>query len=143
MSWDAGAISNFGALTFPTDSAAGGGAVETLVVSTLIADSAVVTNNLSVSTIALCNQKLQYTYGSQVSTNVVGLSTFTLITLPFSYINTNYAVTVNYSDNAARVGVLNTNPLMPLIESVSSFTIENQPTARSYNVSFITSGNLN
>jgi hypothetical protein len=158
MSWDAGAISNFGALTFPTESSGGGGAVSpNLVVSTLTAISISTVNlnsenisntlninsqNISTNNLNLNNVKnlpYQYTYGANASIPVAGFST---IVLPFSYASDAFSVIAQYN-SLAGYALAPTNPIVCTTNSPSTFLIHNGYTLGTAECNYITAGLLN
>lgn len=98
MSWDAGATSNFGALTFPTDSAGGGATSPNLVVSSLTAVNYVSTatvisqdisainfnsQNISTNNIISLNVSATDLNSQRISTN--NLTVSSINSLPFFY----------------------------------------------------------
>ena len=72
MSWDVGATSNFGSLTFPATGGSGGTVGDVVNTSTIYVSSA----------IYLDGRELPYVYSAQDTTGVVGNH---LVVLPFSY----------------------------------------------------------
>jgi hypothetical protein len=140
MSWDAGAVSNFGALNFPSSNGSGGGAIpNNLVVSTLTASVDISGLNANLHFINLQGEPLQYACAGFASTSTTGPVT---VNLPITYRDISYSVIVNYADVGARISALDTYGLMGLPNTTSSFDLICQNTAASYVVQYITCGIL-
>ena len=116
MSWDVGATSNFGSLTFP---ATGGSGIAGDSISTLsIYTSTINTSTINVSSaIYLDERELQYVYGG-IDVLVAPPAT-TTVQLPFRYITTDYQIAVNYNTIDGLTGA----PLVPIPQSISSFQV--------------------
>jgi hypothetical protein len=140
MSWDAGAISNFGALTFPTDSSGGGGAVSpNLVVSTLTATNYVSTSTINTTNITMSNQALPYVFAGF---DDIG-STSKVIVLPFSFATTDYAIITQYTSTSALQAITDNFQVVGYADSVSSFTlITNNNSGENYPVQYLAVGQL-
>ena len=126
MSWDVGATSNFGSLTFPATGGSGGTVGDVVNTSTIYVSSA----------IYLDGRELPYVYSAQDTTGVVGNH---LVVLPFSYRDTSYQVIVNYdiaTYNAAVSPIIYGNVTSPSTFRIKSGNVVN------YNVQYITSGFL-
>lgn len=139
MSWDAGAVSNFGALTFPSSGGSGGVIPNNLTVSTLTATVDISSTTLNVHYVNIQGEPLQYAYAGFASTSTTG---FVTIDLPITYKSIDYSIIVNYADSGARLGALDSYGLMALPNTTSSFDLICQNTAASYAVQYITCGIL-
>jgi hypothetical protein len=143
MSFDSGAISNFGSLTFPTSSASGGGgSVSTnLVVSTLTANTYVYTDRLAVSTIFLSGQQLPYIYSGFAG---VTNNQFTTVVLPFSFANTDYKIITQFSGAIGGLQAITNNyQVIGAPNDISSFNIYSNVSVGSYSTQYIVCGDLN